>query len=116
MACSAELCGFLCPAPILMGLTAPTGAVSPIRIGATKDYEERRRESGAPKRPVLTINNLVGIVAPAFGRRSHVSICARVSRQRITGDARAGSRPAGQVGTRREAKKTGRTTGHCLQP
>src|SRR5262249_41519134 len=109
-ACSTELRGFLCPAPILM---EPIGS---IRIGASKDYEERRRESGAPKRQVLTINNLVGIVAPAFERRSHVSMRARVVRQRITGGARAGSRPAGQVGIRREAEKTGRAPGHCLQP
>src|SRR5262245_25255950 len=116
MACSATLCGFLCPAPILMGLIGPMGSISPIRIGAPKDYEERRRESSAPKRQVLTVNNLIGIVAPAIGRRSHVSIWARVSRQRITGGARAGSRTAVRVETRREAKKTGRAPGHYLQP
>src|SRR5262245_41652505 len=107
MACSAKLCGFLCPEPILTGLIGPIGPISPVRIGALKDYEERRRESGAPKRQVFTVNNLVGIVAPAFERRSHVSIWARISHQHITGGARAGSRPAGHVGTRREAKKTG---------
>src|SRR5215470_12643320 len=100
MACSAKLCGFLCPAPVLMGFIGPVGPINPIRTGASKDYEERRRESGAPKRQVLTVNNLAGIVAPAYGRRSHVSIWARVSRQRFTGGARAGSRPAGRVGTR----------------
>src|SRR5262245_11257343 len=116
MACSAKLCGFLCPAPILMGLIGPIGAISPVRIGAPKDYEERRRESGAPKRQVLTVNNIVGIVAPAFERRSHVSIWARVSPRHFTGGARAGSRPAGGAGTRRKAKKTWRAPGHCLQP
>src|SRR5262245_24899528 len=116
MACSAKPRGFPCRAPTLMGLIGPVGPISPVRMGAPKDYEERRRESGAPKRQVLTVNNLVGIVAPAFERRSHVSIWARDSRQHITGGARAGSRPAGQLGTRREAKETWRAPGHCLQP